>query len=257
MKTMKPLLVAFALAAGLASSVSVAETIKLTNGEWPPFTSKDFQYGGVLSRIVTEAFAAEGVTVEYEYMPWKRAYAAAKSGEADGSVGWAPTPDHVADLHMSDPVITVKKGLFHLKSTPFTWTSLADLSKWKVGCTAGYSYGDEWDQAIKSGALKVEEVATDEQDIRKLLAKRIDVFAMETDVATHLIQTMLTPDEAAAITLAAKDLSETPICVALSRQSAKNAALIEKFNDGLRKLKADGRLDQFIKESQAGDYAKK
>ena len=244
--------VVLGLVANLGLTASAADTIRLTNGEWPPFTSKEFLHRGVLSRIVTEAFAAEGITVQYEYLPWKRAYSDAKEGKADGTVGWAPTPEHVKDLYMSEPIVSVDKGLFHLKSTPFNYSSADDLGKWRVGSAAGYAYGDEWDNGLKEGKFKTEEVTADEQNIKKLIAKRIDVFAMETDVATYLMQSLLTPEEAASVVCAPKLLMKTPICMGLSRTSAKNAALMEKFNSGLKKLKEDGRYDKYIKESRNG-----
>ena len=80
------------LAACLILPAPAAEDIRLTNGEWPPFTSKEFQHGGVMSRIVTEAFAAEGVTVQYEYVPWKRAYAAAKTAKRTARSAGPPPP---------------------------------------------------------------------------------------------------------------------------------------------------------------------
>jgi len=49
------------------------EAIRLTTGEFVPFTSKSLKYNGVISRIVTEAFALEGGEVEYGWYPWKRA----------------------------------------------------------------------------------------------------------------------------------------------------------------------------------------
>lgn len=63
---------------------------------------------------------------------------------------------------MSEPVIVVEKALFHLKSTPFDWKTIDDLNHWRVGGTAGYAYGVEWDQAVKEGRLKVSEVRLDE-----------------------------------------------------------------------------------------------
>ncbi len=48
-----------------SSATSLAgETIRITNGDWPPFTSEQLPSGGPLSRIVSEAFALEGITVE-------------------------------------------------------------------------------------------------------------------------------------------------------------------------------------------------
>jgi len=236
----------------LFSSVANAETVRITNGEWPPFTSEQLPNKGPLSRIVTEAFALEGITVEYGYFPWKRAYDYARTGKWDGSIGWAPTPKHLQDFHMSNPVITVDKGLFHLKNIPFDWKSIDDLKGWKVGGTAGYSYGDDWDQAVREGRLKVDEVTADEQNIRKLLLRRVDVIAMEVDVANHLMRTLLSPEEAAMITQHPKLVMQTPICLTLSRQSARSPELLTRFNRGLQRLTESGAYERYIQELRAG-----
>ena len=228
--------------------IARAETIRITNGEWPPFTSEQLPYNGPLSRIVLEAFALEGVTVEYGYFPWKRAYENAKTGKWDGSVGWAPSSKHRQDFYMSKPVIYVNKALFHLKNTPFDWKSIDDLGKWRLGGTAGYSYGDEWDQAAKFGHIKVEEVTADEQNIRKLLLKRIDVFVMEVDVAHYLIRKLLTPEEAALITSHPKMVVETSICLALPRQLEMSPGLLIRFNRGLQRLKDSGQYSAYLQD---------
>ncbi len=67
-----------ALVALLALLISVAharaETLRITNGEWPPFTSQHLPHGGPLSRTVAEAFKQAGIKVEYGFFPWKRSY---------------------------------------------------------------------------------------------------------------------------------------------------------------------------------------
>jgi polar amino acid transport system substrate-binding protein len=229
---------------------TAAEVVRITNGEWPPFTSEKLPHQGPLSRIVAAAFALEGVTVEYGFFPWKRAYDYAKTGKWDASVGWAPSAEHLQDFYMSTPVILVDKALFHLKSTPFDWKTIDDLSQWRVGGTSGYSYGVEWDQALKFGRLKVEEVNLDEQNIRKLLLKRIDVAAMEVEVANHLIETLLTPAEAALITHHPRLIMQTSICVAFSRQEERSPALLARFNRGLHRLKDSGRYDEYLAQAR-------
>jgi polar amino acid transport system substrate-binding protein len=238
---------------GLNSAPSVAETVRLANGEWPPFTSERLPYGGPLSRIVSEAFALEGVNVEYGYFPWKRAYELAKTGKWDGSVGWAHNSRHLQDFRLSTPVIVVDKALFHLKSTPFDWKKIDDLSRWRVGATAGYSYGAEWDHAVKSGLLNVDEVTVDEQNIRKLLLKRIDVVAMEIDVANYLIRTTFSSAEAERITHHPLLVAQAYICLALSRQLEKTPGLLERFNRGLQRLKDSGKYDEYISGLHIGN----
>ena len=68
----------FLLAIGLALSWSAGalaqtrDTIRLTNGDWQPFMSKNGPHHGIASHVVTEAFALVGVEVEYGFFPWKR-----------------------------------------------------------------------------------------------------------------------------------------------------------------------------------------
>ena len=241
----------------LIAPTAGAETLRITNGEWPPFTSERLPHGGPLSRIVSEAFALEGVTVQYAYFPWKRAYAYAKSGRWDGSVGWEPNPAHLEDFAMSKPLIVVDKALFHLKSVPFDWQVIDDLGRWRVGATAGYSYGPHWDQAVRSGRLKVEAVTLDEQNIKKLLVKRIDVVAMESEVADYLMRTRLRPEDAALITPHRRLVAQTSISLALSRQRAGSARLIERFNRGVQRLKDSGKYDEYLAEYRRGAVAPK
>jgi polar amino acid transport system substrate-binding protein len=231
---------------------SVAETIRITNGEWPPFTSEQLPYHGALSRIISEAFALEGVTVEYGFFPWKRAYQHAKTGLWDGSIGWAPSDEHRLDFYLSDPVLIVDKALFHLKSTPFDWAKIDDLSKWRIGAAAGYTYGVEWDLAVQQGRIKIEEVPLDEQNLMKLLRKRIDVMAMEVDVANYLIRTRLSPDEASLIVFHPKLIMQTPICLGLSRQREGSPLLLNRFNHGLRRLRELGRYDAYLRDLRQG-----
>lgn len=238
--------------ASLCLPGALADTVRITNGEWPPFTSEHLPDNGPLSRIVAEAFALEGVKVEYGYFPWKRAYDYARTGKWDGSIGWAPTPRHVQDFQMSTPVIMVDKALFHLKNVPFDWQTIGDLRGWKVGATAGYSYGEDWDNAVKEGRLPVEEVTVDEQNIRKLLLRRVDVIAMEVDVANYLVRTRLTPEEAAMIVQHPKLLMQTPICLALSRNTARAAELTARFNRGLQRLKESGAYDRYLGDLHVG-----
>ena len=240
----------------MATGQAAAETVRLTNGEWPPFTSeKELQYYGILSRIVTEAFALEGITVEYGFYPWKRALVYAKDGDWDGSIGWAQgRADLTPDFLFSDPIIVIPKAIFSLKSKPVTWNTMNDLQGKTIGVTAGYMYGEALEQARQAGKLKVEEVTRDEQNLKKLFAGRFDAFAMEIDTALYLLQTKFTPEEAAQIMYHPTILVEAPQCIIFSKTLAKSARLVEVLNRGLQRLKESGKYDQYITESRQGQY---
>lgn len=245
-----PLALVASLLLLIGSAPSRAETLRLTNGEWPPFTSQHLPHGGPLSRTVAAAFEQANVTIEFSYFPWKRSYEYARSGEWHGSVGWAKNPVHLKDFVMSEPVIHVDKVLFYRKAAPIGWLRVEDLKRWRLGATAGYSYGEEWDNAVRNGVLRVETVTLDAQNLRKLLENRLDAVAMDLDVGLHLLRTAFSPTQSEQITYHPRSLSRTPISLALSRRNPASPALIERFNEGLAALRASGRLDDYLAEYQ-------
>jgi polar amino acid transport system substrate-binding protein len=207
--------------------------------------------GGIFSRIVSEAFALEGIRAVYKFYPWKRGYLLAKQGQLDGSVTWAPTPERQRDFHFSDPVIFSRKVFFHLKELTFEWRSVKDLIPFRIGATAQYTYGEAFDQAVQEGILNVEYVNRDSLNIRKLLQRRIDLFPMEIKVGYNLIRAEASPEQAGLITHHPEPVQETPICVVISRNIDDRRArrLIETFNRGLQRLKQSGRYGELLQGS--------
>ena len=66
------LAIALALSLGAGAFAQTLDTIRLTNGDWQPFYSKDAPHHGFVSHIITEAFALVGVETEYGFFPWAR-----------------------------------------------------------------------------------------------------------------------------------------------------------------------------------------
>ena len=237
------------------SSVIYAEEITLTNGEWPPYTSKKLYKYGVFSHLVERAFELEGVTVKWKFFPWKRSYFLAKKGTYEGSVTWAPTPDRKKDLLFSDAVTMNKKVFFHLKSYPFDWKSYDDLKKLKIGGTQGYTYGIEFDKAAKEGKIKVEFVQEDILNVNKLLKKRIHIFPMEIEVGYNLINKNYPVIGQNTFTHHPKIMMETPICTGFSKATPeKSKRLIKLLNSGLKRMKKSGEYKRLIQASRRGEY---
>ncbi len=100
------------------SPVGAKNSIKITIGEWPPYLSKDLKYYGVVARIITEAFALEGLSVEYGFFPWKRAFVLAKNSQDwDGSAIWSVNEERKVFFIFSDPVMG-KKMYFFISKRP-------------------------------------------------------------------------------------------------------------------------------------------
>ncbi len=230
------------------------ETIRITNGEWDPFLSENLQHYGVISHIVTEAFALEGVNVEYGFFPWGRAYEFVKFGDWDGSVVWTHTPDREKDVYFSDPLLVSNDVFFHLKRYTFDWNTIEDLKDIDIGATIGYTYGKAFDNAEKFGEIRVERVPTDDINFRKLLVGRIQIFPMNIDVGYSLMHEKFTLKEARLITNHLKPIGTYVYHLLLSKKVERNKQMLILFNKGLKRLKESGRYDQYFEDSRRGKY---
>ena len=168
-----------------STGIFAEETIRITIGEWAPFLSKDLKHYGLAARIVTESFALEGVKVEYGFFPWARSKFFAQEGEWDGSAVWMHNSERAKDFLFSDSVVEVKNIFFHLKSYSFDWNTIDDLKGIPIGGTIEYSYGEEFQNAEKTGEIEVQRAPSDEINFRKLLAGRIKIFPCVLDNSYH------------------------------------------------------------------------
>lgn len=242
----------FVLALLLWAPAARADDITLTNGEWRPYLSEQLPHHGVLSRIVTEAFALEGVTVRYVFRPWPRAIAEARKGAAHGSIVWSEGPPGSArnrDFLFSDVVYEDESVFFHRKDVAFHWASFADLPKYRIGGVAGYEYRFE-----DVPGVRIDRAGTDELCMRKLLAGRFDVFPSSLGVGLYVLRARLSPGEAARITWHPGAYNRTRYHLILPRSLKRSAHYAALFNKGLKRLKDSGRYAQYLADLETAKY---
>lgn len=231
------------------------EVVRLTNGFWPPMLGEKYKHHGVLSRIVSESFAMEGYDVEYGFFPWKRSFELARNGEWDGTIVWHQTTEREAYFLFSDPVFYDKLVFFHLVNSKFDWKNYEDLSKYAIGITLGYHYSNDLDRLLAEGAIQAQRAATDELNLRKLLAGRIDAFVCNIEIGYYLLRTRFSPGAADLVTNHPKFIATPEAQRVLISKASKNAQkLVDAFNRGLGKLKKSGKYEQYMLESRRGDY---
>jgi len=180
----------------LSSALNAAEKITLANGEWAPYLSKDLKHYGYMSHIVSEAFAKEGIEVEYVFLPWKRGFEEAKEGKFQGSLIWGYNDERAKDFIYSDTVAELGTSLFYNKNKPIEWSEATDLKKYKMGGVIGYAYGIE--ELEKQGILKIDRIGKDVGNYKKLAAGRLDIVLEDTEVGHESINKLGMTDQLAA-----------------------------------------------------------
>lgn len=244
-------LVGLALLLGLPGAR--AADITLISGEWLPLLSEQLPGNGVLSRVVSEAFALEGVTVRYVFRPWPRALAEAEKGIAQGTLVWSKGAPNSARSHnfvYSDVVFEGKSVFFQRADFAFKWNNYADLAKYRIGGVLGYEYDFEG-----TPGLRIDRAPTEELSMRKLLAGRFDLYPTVREVGMYTLRTRFTPGEAAGIRQAdGRPYNLTRYHLLLPRRLAGTPATMALFNKGLRRLKESGRYAALMADLEAGRY---
>ena len=202
------------------------------------------------------ALASDATLDAAGFFPWSRAMKLAPEETWDGTAVWGTNEERLRQFHFTDAIVPTTYVFFHLKTTPFNWTSFDDLSDLRVGGTVEYFYSDAFEAAKFAGVLRTIRGRSDEAGLKNLLKGRIDVFPGEVMVTYEQIRDTFSDRDAALFTHHAKAIVDKPMFVLLSKNVPGNERMRDRFNQGLRQLKAGGRYDQIIADALVGNYAK-
>jgi polar amino acid transport system substrate-binding protein len=237
----------------LLGSVHAEEhlSVTLASTDYPPLIGQKLPYGGMLTRIVVEAFRKEEVDVKLIEVPNNRAITGVMIGLLDGSYGWAHNPERDKKLLYSHhPIFDYRMVFFQRRGEEHPWKHLADLGALRIGVTLGNFYSDEFASLQAAGVLHVEEAETELSSMRKLLAGRIDLFPMEEEAGQFIVIGNFSPEQQAKISFQSEALSTVPTFVVIRRDLPHATELIERFDRGYQQLKNDGELDRLFDETR-------
>lgn len=241
------------------------ETIRLATEEYPPYTSEKLKYYGLATRIVTDAFALEGVKTKYGFFPGARAFLEAKNGNWDGSHIWAKKKDRLKFFYYTDPLLSEYDSVFfHKKSFDFSRFSydpksenFDSLKGLRIGAFIGYDYGEAFEKAEKSKIITVHRVSKYRQNFMMLLLDRIDLFVANKIVGYFYLSQEFEPKQTELITDSLRRNKASSYYLILSKKVEKNKYYLKVFNRGLKRLKESAKYDQYFEDLRKGEYLKK
>lgn len=239
---------------GVVINTAHSRDITITTGGWPPFLTEDQRHNGFIAHLISDVFADAGVTVQYEFTPWPRAYQETALGRYDATAVWMDAADRHDDFIYSDPVLDETFVFFYLADKPFDWSNFSDLNGMLMGGVLGYSYGPGLDAVLDSGAVRMERVRNDELNFLKLLSERIDVYPQEVSVGYYALRSDLPPEQANLITHHPSPLLVNQSYLLLPRSAPDSAELAEVFNASLQRFRDDGRYQAYFDAFNNGDY---
>lgn len=162
-------------------------TVSLATLEWPPYTGASLPDQGEVTRVVREAYAAVGVVLRVEVMPWPRAVS---EGLYNPDVlGYFPrylSAQVLAESVCSAPVGQGPLGFAEREDRPVRWQSLTDLQGLRIGVVDEYNNTADMDELVRGGTLRTEIARSDLGNLTKLAEGRLDLAVVDRRVLEYL-----------------------------------------------------------------------
>jgi polar amino acid transport system substrate-binding protein len=230
-------------------------TVSLAAHEYPPLIGQNLPFGGLLTRIVNESFAATGAKTAIEFVPNNRAISGVMMGIYDGSYGWAHAPDRDQKLmYSSNAIYTFRMVFFQRRGQEYPWQSLSDLRSARIGATLGDHYSNEFSALEAAGKLHVDYANDDASNMKKLILGRIDLLPMEETSGQFLINEIFTPAERDKLSFQNNTIAIVPTYLVIRRSYPKAKEVIDRFDRGYLQLEKSGELHKLIDETLAAIF---
>jgi len=246
------LLLVLLLLNGFGLWSSPAKRIELATLEWEPYIGEALPRKGFVHEIVTEAFRTMGYDVRITFYPWARALAVATSGQVDGLFPEYFDKSRTGSFTYSAPFQGGPVGFLVRKDSGIRFPSdprkdmtatLQGMKQYRFGVVRGYLNTEAFDAA---DFLVKDETVTDEQNLQKLIARRVDLIFIDQYVARHLLDTRF-PEARKELEFIEPALEIKPLYIAFSRRSAGHDRKVQDFNEGLAKLQKSGALKAILR----------
>lgn len=226
-----------------AGEKPVEKTLIIAADEWCPINCEAGDRPGVGIEIARRIFEPRGYIVEYTLMPWARALSLIRNGDIDAVIG-ANKNDDPTLLFPHAPLARMTDDFYVLKNKAFVYDGVHSLKNQRLGVIADYGYSDAVEKLLRDGGAIpgiVQQVGGDralEQNIRKLLAGRIDVLIESRIVMDRKMRLMGVTDQIRRI----GGVPQGNIYLAFSKHRAASPDLVRIFDEGIKTLQADGTL---------------
>ncbi|MDK2125606.1 substrate-binding periplasmic protein [Parachitinimonas caeni] len=204
----------------------------------PYVLSADGKITGIDVDTIDEVGKRIGVKINFKLLPWVRLEEDIKKGagsEVECAYAYGRTPEREAYMDFTTvPLHVTAYTLFARKDANIAYKSLADMKGKSVGLRRGFKAPPEFEEAVKSGQIKVEEIDKDEQNLQKLSSGRIDAILTNQDVGRYTAGQL----KISNIMPLSPPVKSTPTFLIFNKAKG-HAGLAAEFDKALKAIQAD------------------
>lgn len=222
-----------------------AEPLYLVTAAFPPYAfMENGQQQGITVDLVREACARLREDCRIDFVPFSRGIEMLKTGKADGMFPYSRTPDRLDYAqYPATALVSDYSALFVRADSTITFDGdFSRLASFHFGVTRGTFQGEAFAQAAERYQLRIEDVSDQEQNIRKLLAGRIDIAVGRGVVIEYSAQQMR---KTAEIRMLKPVINRGELFVAFSKQRDFQP-LMNRLDQVLQAMRHDGTYERIL-----------
>lgn len=212
--------------------------VHLGVGEWPPYISEHLEHYGPLAQLVHDAFKAEGVDVDYHWLPWTRALKKTQKSQLSATFPWYKSPKRMQHFYYSAPLMKEAYSFIYRKDSPFDWQSVKDLSQYHIGANTDYYYNEDFALGEKNQELTITRVDSEKQLVNMLLLKRVDAIIIGKQVGRSYLKSL---DVHSQLIAHHKGFAEKELYVLFPKLDPLSKSRRDTFNRGLLRIQQQGK----------------
>lgn len=196
---------------------------------------------GIGVELARRAFERQGYEVRYIVMPWARALEEVRAGKIDAVIG-ANHTDDASLLLPKHPILRVTDDFYVTADSTLRFNGLESLKAARIGIIHDYGYANALQTflaAHRKTPGAVQEVGGDdalEQNIRKLLAHRIDVAVESRAVMDYTLKRKGLKDKIKRI----GGIPQGYVYLAFSPAIPQSKARARAYDASIERMKAEG-----------------
>lgn len=221
------------------ATLAQAQTVTFAIGEWEPYTGETVADYGLSAKVVTKACEKAGITCEYEFMPWKRAYNMAMKGRVIGTFPWSSdAPERQEKFFPSvESVSDTTTVFFHKKDVVFPAGGNKDFNKLDGLPLVGMQ-GYTNSEALKKMGVKIHLVSDSAKAWKMIEKGRAGVLPDDIQVGKAECQ-KYAPTVCEQM-MTSEPIRSSPMHILFTRVDDNAKAIREKIDAALKAMKESG-----------------
>jgi polar amino acid transport system substrate-binding protein len=233
----------------LGTHIGLADEINLRADNWCPYNcDARSDKPGLIVDIARAIMEPAGHIVNYQIMPWSRALTEVRKGRIQGVIGaqQSEAPDLI---YGSIPVALDDNGFAIRHGERFNYQGPASLNPYRIGGILDYNYdGGEIDEYIKNNSNDKDRIQLNTGDdvgianLRKLLARRVDIVMDSAVVLTYLVGRLGLESQIDVVPLG----HPTEIYIAFSPADSRSKMWAEQISSGIVELRKSGEMARIL-----------